>query len=224
MIQAGAELPLTFERSVYNTIASEWAFGVATISALVDPATIPAEEPPTTPLVMDTFSGGGNLVGRAPDTFAPGGAVWKVHTGVVTLSPEGRATTIISSRATIDAGSADGEVTTTLMLAANPTGLILRATDSLNYLRFVLTTTGWSLQRTAEGSTTNLLTGKGAYVKGSDYTLSATLLGASVVLGIEGTTVGALEVPFNQTATRHGILSSNSGTRKWDTFVVSEAP
>lgn len=225
MIRAGAELPLTFERSVYNTIASEWAFGVATISALVDPATIPVEAPPpATPLVMDTFSGGGNLVGRVPDAFAPSGASWKVHTGVVTLNPDGHATTIISSRATIDAGTADGEVATTLMLAANPTGLILRATNSLNYLRFVLTTTGWSLQKTAAGSTTNLLTGKGDYTRGSDYTLSATLLGASVVLGIEGTTVGAVEVPFNQTATRHGILSSNSGTRMWDAFVVSGAP
>lgn len=31
-------MPLTFERSVYHTIASEWGFGVATVQALVDPS------------------------------------------------------------------------------------------------------------------------------------------------------------------------------------------
>src|SRR5690606_1065461 len=53
MVFRGTTLPLTFERSVYNTIASEWAFGVATVQALVDPASIvatpaPAPEPVVT--------------------------------------------------------------------------------------------------------------------------------------------------------------------------------
>jgi hypothetical protein len=37
MVSRGTTLPLTFERSVYNTIASEWAFGIATVHALVEP-------------------------------------------------------------------------------------------------------------------------------------------------------------------------------------------
>jgi hypothetical protein len=40
MVDRGTTLPLTFERSVYNTIASEWAFGIATVQALVEPADI----------------------------------------------------------------------------------------------------------------------------------------------------------------------------------------
>lgn len=46
MVARGTTLPLTFERSVYNTIASECVFGAATVKALVDPATVtPALEP-----------------------------------------------------------------------------------------------------------------------------------------------------------------------------------
>lgn len=40
MVSRGTTLPLTFERSVYNTIASEWAFGIATVQALVQPTSI----------------------------------------------------------------------------------------------------------------------------------------------------------------------------------------
>jgi len=36
MISRGVKLPLTFERSVYNTLASERDFGVKTVEALVD--------------------------------------------------------------------------------------------------------------------------------------------------------------------------------------------
>ncbi len=40
MIARGVGLPITFERSVYRTMASEWAFGIATVQALVDPAAV----------------------------------------------------------------------------------------------------------------------------------------------------------------------------------------
>src|SRR5690606_8920295 len=36
MVARGVTLPITFERSVYHTIESERAFGVATVCALVD--------------------------------------------------------------------------------------------------------------------------------------------------------------------------------------------
>jgi hypothetical protein len=42
MVDRGTTLPLTFERSVYNTIASEWTFGIATVQALVDPTDVEA--------------------------------------------------------------------------------------------------------------------------------------------------------------------------------------
>lgn len=273
MISRGAQIPLTFERSVYNTIASEWEFGLASILALVDPATVivDPEVPPTTPeippapepvpeeptpdpspedpapapgdeteppqpietdpeppaspvngpiLIADEFTNGTNLVRRQPDTAAPPGSTWHVHTGVVTLATDGAATTKISSRATIEAGAADVQVSTYFRPGANTTGLILRASDSKNYLRFVITANGWSLQQTVGGSTKSLLSGQMPFVLAEHHTLSAMLLGPSIVLTIDGTTVGAAEVTFNQGATRHGLLSSNSGLRRWENFTV----
>lgn len=48
MVARGAHLPLTFERSVYNTLASERVFGVATVSALVEPVSRPEAKPTQT--------------------------------------------------------------------------------------------------------------------------------------------------------------------------------
>ncbi len=42
MVSRGVTLPLTFERSVDHTIASEWDFGLATVKALADPSLVAA--------------------------------------------------------------------------------------------------------------------------------------------------------------------------------------
>ena len=68
MVARGATLPLTFERSVYHTLASEWAFGIATVQALVPPIVITPDPVVTNPppIVVDPtpqpppdLSGGG---------------------------------------------------------------------------------------------------------------------------------------------------------------------
>jgi hypothetical protein len=46
MVARGVTLPLTFERSVYNTHASEWAFGIASVKALIDPRALAQADAP----------------------------------------------------------------------------------------------------------------------------------------------------------------------------------
>ncbi|ACB76547.1 hypothetical protein [Opitutus terrae] len=70
LIARGVALPLTFERSVYNNIASEWDFGVASVAALVDPATVvPLAEPPP-PAVASAITFKGRTL-KAKPTPAP---------------------------------------------------------------------------------------------------------------------------------------------------------
>ncbi len=285
MTMRGATLPLTFERSVYNTIASEWAFGQATMKALVDPALlvpsapvivepapepvvedptpeepvveapqdVPTEEPvveapaeptePATPVdpepeapapvenppaagptvvLSDGFSASGGVLNRRiPDGVAPTGAEWRVESGLFTLTTTGETTTVISSRAVIETGVADAQVAATVRTGSNPTGLILRSSSSSNYLRFVISSKDWALQKTAGGSTSTLTSGKQAFAMGVDHLLVATLNGTTITLTIDGAVVKTIDVAFNESATRHGLLSNGSGERFWDIFQVS---
>ncbi|HYP17989.1 MAG TPA: hypothetical protein VEQ65_12325 [Opitutus sp.] len=286
MVARGVKLPLTFERSVYNTIASEWAFGLATVKALVDPDAIvtttptpvtptptqtadrsdsttgeqpaegsggssapsaespdqepSAEEPAPTPepevvvpstpvpavqtvIVADDFTGGGFLNRRIPDSGAPAGIVWAVESGVMTLTSAGTVTANTSARASINAGQADAEVRGAMRIGPNWTGLMLRGSDSSNYLRFMISGTGWILQKTAAGSTTTIASGKGVYALDVEHTLVAVLSGSSIRLRIDGTDVGSAQVAFNQAATRHGLFSNGSGVRQWSSFEVRSA-
>jgi hypothetical protein len=274
MVARGTTLPLTFERSVYNTIASEWAFGITTVQALVDPASIvtiaepPAEsqpelytpdaviapeinpspiiepeteqttEPAVTPdtqspvppaspdpiLLSDQFTGGGNLNTRVPDTIAPTGAMWSVETGTLSLNSLGAVGTNNTARAVVETAGADVEVESTLKLGADGTGIILRSLNRSNYLRFSLTRTIWLFQKTVEGVTTTVASGRSTYPLNTNYTLKASMSGPSIVLSIDGVVVRSLSEPFNETATRHGVLCSNTGARTWDTFLVRRLP
>ena len=134
----------------------------------------------------------------------------------------GSVTTNNSARAVIDAGAADVVVTSTFTLGADNTGLVLRESDSSNYLRFVLTRTSWLLQKTMAGATTTVATAKSTFAVGASHTLSATLVGANVTLSVDGAIVGSVDVAFNESATRHGILSSGSGVRSWENFSVRQ--
>jgi hypothetical protein len=270
MVSRGATLPLTFERSVYNTIASEWAFGLATVQALVDPSagivtTEPLPEPETvvvapdpevdapettqpepvvviepdpepvvTPepdastqplpesriLVADQFAGSESLHQRVPDGSGPLGSKWTVETGVLSVAGAGTVVTNNTARAVIDALGADVEVESTLNLGADGTGLILRSSNRSNYLRFTLTRTIWLFQRTVAGVTTTVASGRSTYPLKANYSLKATLSGPSIVLSIDGVVVRTFTESFNQTATRHGLLCSNTGVRSWDSFIV----
>lgn len=243
MVARGVKLPLTFERSVYNTLAQEVAFGVESVKALVDPRTVvtptepepPAEEPASEEppaqdpvsrtkavLVQDDFSGGTFLNKRIPDGTAPAGAAWAVHSGVIKMAANTSVTTNTSGYATIDCSAADAEVSGTFSVISTYTGLVLRATDASNYLRFTLSGTGWMLQKTVAGKTSTLANGKMPVATGADHALTAVLSGPTITLSVDGAVVGSVDVPFNQHGTRHGLLSSGSGVRYWRDFAVRE--
>ena len=253
MIMRGATLPLTFERSTYHTIASEWAFGAATVQALI-PAPVPVDPPPAAPaapepdapaapapaataliaapaapasgdtpgavLLDDAFSGSGGLNRTAPGRADASSAAWTVEAGALSFDGAAGVAATNSARATIDAGTADAVVTGTIDLGTDNTGLILRSSDASNYLRFVLSAGGWSLQQTAAGATTTLAHGAGAYTRLQAHTLEAALSGATIALTIDGVAVGTSSISFNIGATRFGLLSSGSGPRHWESFVV----
>lgn len=83
MIARGVQIPLTIERSVYNTIASERDFGAASVAALVNPASvapaIASASVPSPVLVADDFPGEEHPVKRVAEIAAPAGSV---RTGV----------------------------------------------------------------------------------------------------------------------------------------------
>jgi hypothetical protein len=263
MIARGVRLPLTFERSVYHSLGSEWTFGVATVQALVDPSMIvvpveptpdpivtlpPPPTPPSDPIVVtppvpepvdptppvvtqpppdqsvvllyDEFTGSGGLNGRTPDNISPTGAVWSVHRGNLALDANGHVTTNETSRAVIETLGADVEAVVGLNLGSNDTGVILRASDSQNFLRFSLTSTGWFFQKTAGGATTTVSRGTAVLPLKTDYSVKVTLQGPTITLMIDGVLVKTVTESFNQTATRHGIVSSNTGARSWNSFTV----
>jgi|GEM_PF-2265141 len=278
MVARGVKLPLTFERSVYNTLDTEVTFGEATVRALVDPATIvpppvraldpepeepaptpeeessapeteqpppSAEETPETPegpaaeepaeeeetqapvdeepsptvvFVADSFEGGSFLNKRVPDGTTTGGAAWSVHSGVVTMTANSSVTTNTSAHATIDCSAADAVVSTVVAIGSNNTGLLLRASNSSNYLRFMISSTRWMLQKTAGGTTSSIASGKVDYDTTTDHTLSARLSGSSITLTVDGVELGTFEVDFNRDATRHGVIANGSGVRYWREF------
>ena len=240
MTARGVTLPLTFERSVYNTIAGEWTFGVATVQALVDPATIvtapdPAPDPVVTTdpeitpgtaepvpvlLMVDDFTGSGTLHRRTPDGYALPGQTWSVETGTLKMDTTGNLATTNTARASIETMGADVEITGVLNLGAEGTGLILRSVDRANFLRFTLFSNGWAFQRTVAGVTTTVAKGRASYPLKANYTMRALLSGPSVILTIDGVTVRTITEYFNEGATRHGLLCSNTGLRTWDSFSV----
>jgi Periplasmic protein TonB, links inner and outer membranes len=279
MVARGVKLPLTFERSVYNKLETEVAFGEATVRALVDPATIivpepqtpppapepepepeaetpveapapeetvpeeiapedeapeleletPEPEPETTPeaapaivFIDDSFEGGEFLNRRTPDRIAVNDAAWSVHSGVIKMAANASVTTNTSGYATIECGTADGEVSTTVAIGSNNTGLLLRSTNSSNYLRFMISSTRWMLQKTSNGSTSSIASGAVAYSTSVDHTLVARLSGSSITLVVDGVTLGTFEVEFNRDATRHGLIANGSGVRYWRDFAVRE--
>ena len=272
MVARGVKLPLTFERSVYNSLDTEVTFGEATVKALVNPTAIvlppaPAPQPepapeesksqpepqplpedvadvePETPaeepsegegespapapeevaqeavvLVADSFAGGSFLNKRIPDGASVGGAAWSVHSGVMTMAADSSVTTNTSAHATIDSSAADAVVSTIVAIGSNNTGLVLRSSNSSNYLRFMISSTSWMLQKTVSGKTSSIASGKTPYATTTDHPLTARLSGTSITLTVDGVELGSFEVDFNRGATRHGVMSNGSGVRYWREF------
>jgi hypothetical protein len=175
----------------------------------------------TTSIILDDeFTGTGSLASRLPDT-TNNAQKWSVESGTVSVA-NGLASANISIRATIQTGAADCTIDCPITLTTAGTGLILRSSDSANYLRLSLTSTAVQLLRTAAGSTTTLASASRNLPLGQVYTLRVTLSGATITVAINGATAATFTTSFNQTATRHGLLANGSGVRSWASFLVTQ--
>ncbi|HTO05194.1 MAG TPA: hypothetical protein VL069_15900, partial [Opitutus sp.] len=186
-----------------------------------DDSVSPPPAPPATTgtLLDDNFNGSGSLAGRVPDTKNTAGGKWAILAGNASVA-NGAASTNNSLRAIVDSGAADCSVESPIVFGAADTGLLLRASDSSNYLRLTLAPSNLRFQKTQAGATTTLGTKNFTFVIGRTYRVKADLVGSSVKISVDGTVLGTFNTSFNQTATRHGLLTSNSGVRQWERFTV----
>ncbi len=185
-----------------------------------DPIPTPAPAPSPSVLVSDEFTGTGSLSGRRPDVATIADHRWSIHAGTTTIGND-VASTNASFRGTIETGAADCVIETSIVLSTAATGVIVRSTDSSNYLRLVLNTSSVQLVRTAKGSNSTLATVAHPLALGRTYALRIVLSGSSIGLSIDGTPVANFTTTFNQEGTRHGLLAINSGVRRWERFTVS---
>jgi hypothetical protein len=199
------------------------AAAVASISTPLPPSDPVTTDPPptdtsnTSSVVADNFGGSGSINNRLPDTSAPSGQRWVLQAGTISIT-SGHAVATGSARAAIDVGSSDGMLETDVSLTSGGMGLVVRGSDSANYLRVTLFSTSVTLAKTQAGSTTTLSTGKTTFAFGQTYHVKVVLSGSSISIFIDGTQVIAGTCTFNQTATQAGVFASNSGTRTWDAF------
>jgi len=183
----------------------------------------PPEPPPSiaTVLVDDQFDGTGRLGGRVPDTVSPAGRTWALLIGNASVA-NGVATATTTLRAVIDAGAANCTVEAPVTLTTADTGLLLRCSSSQNYLRVVICTGSLQLKQTAAGVSKTLGTKSVAFVLGQTYQLRAVLTDATISISVNGVQLATFNTPFNQTATRHGLICSNTGVRSWERFTVTQ--
>lgn len=211
----------------YGVPIASATLDVGAAAACVAEAPVPAPEPApvppppvtTTVAIEDQFSGSTSLGGRTPDTLANGGK-WVIETGTAVVS-SGVASAKISLRCVIESGVADGSIDSAINLSTTDTGLILRSRDSANYLRLILTSTAVRLQKTEAGVTSTVASVARSQPLGQTYTVRVTLSGPAIGVAINGATAANFSTSFNQTSTRHGVLSGGSGVRSWDYFKVS---
>jgi len=200
-----------------------FVFTAETHTSATDPGPTPDPAPGSTGTVSvdDEFAGSGNLAGRVPDTTAITGQKWAVFTGAISVS-SGFAVTTNTVRAVVDVGAADGSLDSTVELDSGASGLILRCSDSSNYLRATLTSGALTIGKTEAGVTSNMLVVTHSFALGQTYRVHVTLSGSSVAVAVDDIALASVTSAFNQTATRFGLLASNTGTRRWDRFCFTQ--
>jgi hypothetical protein len=192
--------------------------GAASTRASDNP--LPPIEPAPTVLIEDQFDGSGSLSGRLPDTINTPAQKWVLLSG--TASSDGSAAITNSTlRAALETGAADVCIETSVYLGTNDTGLLLRCSNSSNYLRISLSSTSLRLYKTQNGSTSLIGSAPVSLPLGCTYELRAIASGSSVSLFLDGRNIATFSTSFNLGATRHGLYANNRGVRRWERFVAS---
>ncbi len=219
----GATMSVVFERSTYHTLASERAFGRATVRALavdlpvvVIPPEPQPEPPPPAPepieLIRDDFSGAGSLAGRVLQTSALAGETWLVGQGSMTIANGIGTSTADCLRALVETGRSDGalEGTFTLLGSNAYAGLVMRATDTTSFLIFRIKASSWVFARVTGNTAVTLATGTGSFPLNTPHRLRVEMQGQAFKFFINGNQVHAATESFNSLATRVGISSGTT--------------
>ena len=175
--------------------------------------------------ITDSFSeaNGTNLHGKATTT---GGKTWTVRNGTMDVSGGLARVTAGSgsSWATIDAGYSNFDMSVTITYAAAVIdGLIFRVVDANNYLRLSIDTNNNRLEmiRNIAGTESNIaLSGDIPNLDpGQTATFRALCVGTSIKIYTGATLRIDTIDATHQTATNHGIIGFNTGTR-FDNFSI----
>ena len=178
-------------------------------------------------LISDGFSGtdGTSINGRTPDTV--GSATWAevFAPAPVIDTNQIKAGAAAASAAHISCGVADFTVTVDYTYRGeNFNGILVRSSDSSNYYRIYHDTGNWTFQKRAAGSNSTLATVAQTLTSGVTYTLKVVCSGTTLAFYVDNVLKSEQTgQTFNQTATRAGVLLSNSsGTvSRFDNFKIT---
>lgn len=205
------------------------AAGNLSSGASVSATTAVADTTPTS--VSDTFT-------RAADNTSPGvsdsGHVWTALQGVWGIGTNAlrmvTRTSVNTGSGTrdvvvIDSGMKDVTVSAKILTTGGPTnGIVFRATDALNFMLFtVYDAATYRLYRISGGAASTVLTPNGVAPAAGDI-ISATCVGDSITLKINGGTSFSATDAFNNTATKHGFCSRGyEAIDMFDDFTITSA-
>lgn len=146
------------------------------------------------------------------------GGTWGIETNrarLVGTSPSPPAGTI-NRIAYLETGSPDGTLQVTIALQATGLRIPFRAADDANLLWVFPNTTGYELWKTEAGSATELI--ETTVVPAAGDVVTVAFKGSLIVVKVNGTSILTWASEFNKTATRHGLLSINVNSGRFDDF------
>lgn len=181
---------------------------------------------PVTPVVVvpdiiETFDRANDLTGMGADWEQLQGA-WQILNnagGVLTASSasSGSGLRDVAARQT---PWSDATVEVKLLTVQSPIGIAFRISDSLNYMMFVRTSAGFKLYRVVNSAATELGVST-AVATAVNPVLSVTFQGGSITCSVNGgDTISVSNETFNQTATKHGLLSRSFTGGLVDDFAI----
>lgn len=160
-------------------------------------------------VLADTFDRADTTSGLGTATT---GQTWTVSAGTFgILNGEAYATSAVNTRAVIDTGYSDGEVSVSVTVTGGQEWLIFRFQDSNNYFRFGTSGGILQLQKVESGSAQQISTFAAKLPIGGD--LSVKFVGNQISLYLNGNLLETVTSTLFQTATKIGLQTQNTTTR-----------
>lgn len=173
-------------------------------------------------LAWDDFddANGTNLSGKADDL----GNTWSVNAGTFDIqSGEARVTSAGFALATIDAATADVDVTLKAKItSAAGEYIIVRWVDASNFIFLLINSAGaaYQLYKKVGGVNTLLGSGGSTPAAGTQVTARVTVSGSNYEVFADGASLFTATDAAHSTATKHGIAGDSSSAGRMDHLVV----